>query len=77
MVMGGELSIDDTMVEKPYAALLEEAAWVWSTKPNTVGFGLPVVLLVGTNGQGRIPLAGRIWKKGGPSKFELALELLS
>lgn len=76
-VMGGERIIDDTVVEKPYAALLEEAAWVWSTKHNKVVFGIPVVLLVWTNGQVRIPLACRIWQKGGPSKFALALELLS
>jgi putative transposase len=76
-VMGGELIIDDTIVEKPYAVLLEEAAWVWSTKQNQVVFGLPVVLLVWTNGPVRIPLACRIWQKGGPSKFDLALELLS
>lgn len=25
----------------------------------------------------RIPLALRLWQKGGPSKYELALELLS
>jgi hypothetical protein len=76
-VVGGYLIVDDTIVEKPYAALLEEGAWVWSTKQNQVGFGIPVVLLVWTNGQLRIPLAFRVWKKGGPSKFDLALELLS
>jgi hypothetical protein len=35
------------------------------------------VLLVWTDGQVRIPLAFRLWHKGGPSKFALALELLS
>jgi hypothetical protein len=35
------------------------------------------VLLVWTDGQLRIPLGFRVWKKGGPSKFDLALELLS
>src|SRR5437764_8685548 len=33
--------------------------------------------LVWTDDQIRIPLGYRVWKKGGPSKFELALELLS
>jgi hypothetical protein len=56
-VMGGELILDDPMAEKPYAALLEETAWVWSTKQNQVVFGMSVVLLVWTNGQVRIPLA--------------------
>jgi hypothetical protein len=76
-VMGGALIMNDTVVETPDAALLEAAAWVWSTTPNTVVFGLPVVLLVWTNGPGRLPLACRSWQKGGPSEFALALELLS
>jgi putative transposase len=76
-VVGGDLIVDDTIVEKPHASLLEEATWVWSTKHNQVVFGMPFVLLVWTNGRVRIPLAFRIWRKGGPSKFDLALELLS
>jgi hypothetical protein len=76
-VVGGYLIVDDTIVEKPQASLLEEATWVWSTKHNKVVFGIPFVLLVWTNGRARIPLAFRIWRKGGPSKFDLALELLS
>jgi hypothetical protein len=76
-VVGGYLIIDDTIVAKPYAALLDEANWVWSTKHNRVVFGVSLVLLVWTNGQVRIPLACRLWKKEGPSKFDLALELLS
>jgi putative transposase len=75
--VGGDLIVDDTIVEKPHATLLEEATWVWSTKHNQVVFGIPLVLLVWTNGQVHLPLAFRIWRKGGPSKFDLALELLS
>jgi hypothetical protein len=76
-VAGGYLVLDDTVVEKPYARLLGEAAWVWSSKQRKVVFGISVVLLVWTDGQVRIPLAFRLWHKGGPSKFALALELLS
>jgi hypothetical protein len=76
-VAGGVLIVDDTVVEKPYARLLGEAAWVWSSKQRKVVFGVSVVLLVWTDGQVRIPLAFRLWHKGGPSKFDLALELLS
>jgi hypothetical protein len=76
-VTGGYLSVDDTVVEKPYARLLGEAAWVWSSKQRKVVFGVAVVLLVWTDGQVRIPLAYRLWHKGGASKFDLALELLS
>jgi putative transposase len=76
-VAGGYLILDDTVVEKPYARLLGEAAWVWSSKQRKVVFGVSVVLLVWTDGQVRIPLAFRLWHTGGPSKFALALELLS
>jgi hypothetical protein len=76
-VVGGYLLVDDTVVEKPYARLLGEAAWVWSSKQRKVVFGISIVLLVWTDGQVRIPLAFRRWRKGGASKFDLALELLS
>jgi putative transposase len=76
-VVGGYLMVDDTGVEKPYAQLLSEAGWVWSSKRNKVVYGVSVVVVVWTDGQIRIPIGFRVWKKGGPSKFELALELLS
>ena len=76
-VAGGYLILDDTVVEKPYARLLGEAAWVWSSKQKKVVFGVSVVLLVWTDGQVRIPLAFRLWHRAGPSKFDLALEMLS
>lgn len=76
-VAGGYLIVDDTVIAKPYARLLGEAAWVWSNKDRKVLFGVSVVLLVWTDGQMRIPLAFRVWRNGGASKYDLALELLS
>lgn len=76
-VAGGYLIVEDTVVAKPYARLLGEAAWVWSNKDRKVLFGVSVVLLVWTDGQIRIPLAFRVWQKGGASKYALAIELLS
>jgi putative transposase len=76
-VAGGYLILDDTVVEKPYARLLGEAAWGWSSKQRKVVFGVSIVLLVWTDGQVRIPVGYRGWHKGGPSKFALAVELLS
>lgn len=76
-VAGGYLIVDDTVVAKPYARLLGEAAWVWSSKDRKVLFGVSLVLLVWTDGQVRIPLGYRVWHKGGASKYALALELLS
>jgi hypothetical protein len=76
-VAGGYLILDDTVIVKPYASLLREAAWVWSTKDQKVVLGISLVLLVWTNGQVRSPVGYRVWHKGGPSKVDLALELLS
>jgi len=76
-VAGGYLIVDDTVVAKPYARRLGEAAWVWSNKDRKVLFGVSLVLLVWTDGQIRLPLAFRVWHKGGASKYDLALELLS
>jgi hypothetical protein len=76
-VAGGYLIVDDTVVAQPYARRLGEAAWVWSHKDRKVLFGVSVVLLVWTDGQVRIPLACRMWHQGGPSKYDLALEVLS
>jgi hypothetical protein len=76
-VAGGALILDDTVVTKPYARLLGEAAWVWSSKDRKVVFGVSLVLLVWTDGEVRIPVGYRVWHKGGPSKVDLALELLS
>src|SRR5262245_16213391 len=76
-VVGGYLIVDDTVVAKAYARLLGEAAWVWSNRERKVVFGVSVVLLVWTDSQVRIPLAFRVWHKGGASKYALALELLS
>ena len=61
MVTEGYLIIDDTVVEKPYARLLGEAAWVWSSRHHQVVFGVSVVLLVWPDGQGRFPVAYR-WR---------------
>ncbi len=54
-----------------------EAAWVWSSTERKTVFGVSVVVLVWSDGHVRIPMGYRVWRKGGPSKDELALELLS
>jgi hypothetical protein len=76
-VAGGYLIVDATVVATPSARRLGEAAWVWSTKDRKVLLGVSVLLLVWTDGQVRIPLAFRVWRKGGPSKYDLALDLRS
>jgi hypothetical protein len=73
----GYLIIDDTVIAKPFASTIEGLAWVFSSRERKPVYGLSLVLLVWTNGILRIPLGMRLWRLGGPSKIELALELLS
>jgi putative transposase len=73
----GYLVLDDTVIPKPYATAMEGLAWVFSSTERRPVYGLSLVLLVWTDGTLRIPLSMRLWRKGGPSKYELALELLS
>jgi putative transposase len=73
----GYLIIDDTVLAKPFATAIEGLAWVFSSQEQKPVYGLSVVLLIWTNGTLRIPLGMRLWRKGGPSKYALALELLS
>ena len=72
----GYLIIDDTVVPKPFATTIEGLAWVFSSQERKPVYGLSLVLLVWTNGTLRVPLGVRLWHKGGPSKYALALEWL-
>jgi putative transposase len=73
----GYLIIDDTVIPKPFATAMEGLAWVFSTQERRPVYGFSLVLLVWTDGRLRIPLGLRLWHRGGPSKYVLALELLS
>jgi putative transposase len=73
----GYLISEDTVIPKPFATAIEGLAWGFSSQECRPVSGLSVVLLVWTNGTVRIPLAMRLWRKGGASKYALALELLS
>jgi hypothetical protein len=73
----GYLIIDDTVIPKPFATAMEGLAWVFSSQERRPVYGFSLVLLVWTDGQLRVPLGLRLWHRGGPSKYVLALELLS
>jgi hypothetical protein len=73
----GYLIIDDTVLAKPFATAMQSLAWVFSSQERRPVQGFSLVLLIWTNGTLRVPLGIRLWRKGGPSKYELALELLS
>jgi len=72
---GGYLIIDDTAWAR-WAQRSEAVSWVWSSTHGRVLRGHQVVLLIWTNGEVRVPLGIRLWKKGGYSKVELAAQLL-
>jgi Transposase DDE domain len=73
----GYLLLDDTVIAKPVATAIESLAWVFSSRERRRVYGVSLVLLVWTDGTLRMPLGVRLWRKGGPSKSELALEWLS
>jgi len=73
----GYLMIDDTVINKSFAKLIENIAWVFCSKEGRSVLGLNIVVLAWSNGVITIPLAIKIWKEGGKSKFILALQLLS
>jgi hypothetical protein len=72
----GYLIIDDTVIEKAYAKCIEALAWVYSSKHDKQVLGLSIVVLCWSNGTIAVPLAFRLWRKGGATKTELGLELL-
>jgi hypothetical protein len=73
----GDLLIDDTVIPGPFATAIPGLAWVFSSLEGKPVYGLSIVLLVWMHGTLRIPRAMRLWRKGGPSKYALALEWLS
>ena len=73
---GGYVIIDDTSWER-FTRVAEAVSWVGSSSVGKPVWGMQVVLLLWTEGKWKVPLGIRIWRKGGPSKVELAIGLLS
>lgn len=73
----GYVMIDDTVINKSFAKVIDGLAWVFCSKEGRSVLGLNIVVLAWSNGAITIPLAIKIWKEGGKSKYDLALELLS
>ncbi|HXH09696.1 MAG TPA: transposase [Alphaproteobacteria bacterium] len=73
----GYLTIDDAVIPKLFATAIEGLAWVFSSQERKPVYSLCLVLLVWTDGTLRIPLGMRLWRKGGLSKYGLALALLN
>jgi hypothetical protein len=73
----GSLLLDDTGLPKPFATAIEGLAWGFSSQERKPVYGMSLVLLGWTTGTRRLPRSLRVWCRGGPSKSELALEVLS
>lgn len=73
----GYLMIDDTVINKSFATVIENLSWVFCSKAGRSVLGINIVVLAWSNGAVTIPLAIKIWKKDGPSKYDLALTLIS
>src|SRR4051812_6076968 len=52
-LVGGTLSVDDTVLDKPYSQKMELVAYFWSGKHHAVVKGLNLVTLYYTDPQGR------------------------
>ena len=77
ILKGGYLLIDDTLLPKSAVKDCKFVKKLYSGKYKTQIYGVSVVVVIWTDGYWRIPLGLKIWYKGGKTKPELALELLS
>lgn len=73
----GWLIIDDTWCPKCFSAICSFVKKQYSGKYKIPLMGMTVVMLLWTDGKWRIPIGIRIWIKGGKTKPQLALEMLS
>lgn len=75
---GGTLSVDDTVVDKPYANYIAYLGYYWSGKHHCVVKGINVITLFYTDPQGRQqPINFRIYdKKDGKTKNDYFQEML-
>src|SRR5262245_6087213 len=68
----GALSSAATVMPKPLATALAGLTWVCSSQERQPVYGFSLVLLVWTEGVGRLPRGLRLGRQGGPSKYDHA-----
>ena len=73
---GGSLVSEAPRWER-FTRVAAAVRWVWSSSGGKPVWGRLGVLVLWTEGKGKGPLGIRLWRKGGPSKVELAIGLLS
>src|SRR4029077_15964462 len=57
--------------------VVDEGSGVGAGSGGKPVWGMQVVLLLWTDGKWKVPIGIRLWRKGGPSKKELEIGLLS
>lgn len=72
----GYLIIDETDIDKSFAKKIKGLGWIFSHRKNKYIFGYHLVVVVWTNEKVTIPIALKLYKKGGKTKLDLALELI-
>lgn len=77
LLTGGYLIIDETDVDKSFAARIACLGWIFSHRKNKHIYGLHLVVVAWTNDTITIPLAWKIYNKtNGKTKLDLAIELI-
>lgn len=72
----GYLIVDDTVIQKAFAACIDCLGWMYSSKERRSVKGLCVVVLMWSNSAITVPLAFRLWRPKKKKRTTLALELL-
>lgn len=62
-LQNGWLIIDDTVVDKRFAKIIENLSWVFDSKLKKSILGLSIVLIAWANGKITIPLAIKVYQK--------------
>lgn len=77
--VGGTLSVDDSVLDKPYSQHMDLVAYVWSGKHHRVVKGLNLITLYYTDPQGRsLPVNYRVYDKTeGKTKNDYFLDMLA
>lgn len=77
ILKNGYLIVDGTWLPKAYCNSLPFVKKQYCGRYGVPLIGISIVVVIWTDGFWRIPLGLKIWSKGGKSKPDLALELLS
>lgn len=73
----GVFIVDDTWTPKTYSEIVPFVSKQYSGKYKARLIGTGIVAILWTNGQIKIPVSIQIWRKGGKSKPQLALEMFA